>query len=162
IESTFVSSVGRRATVFYQLICDIRARIATKSNACVMRHHAIRSASAPGKARGCKAGGTMPNYRLPTFLKRRRRLWEWFGAACLLAVGLWSAAPAGAIISGRVDGSGHPYAGAIDGSQAPLGGVASGVLISPTVFLTAGHFTSLLERRGVTRGRVTFDSVVNG
>ena len=40
------------------------------------------------------------------------------------------------------DATGHPYAGAVDAT--PLGGlnpVASGVLVSPTVFVTAAHFT---------------------
>ena len=54
---------------------------------------------------------------------------------------LWSA-PATAMMGGEPDATGHPYAGAVDAT--PLGGrnpVASGVLVSPTVFVTAAHFT---------------------
>lgn len=56
---------------------------------------------------------------------------------------LIAAGSAGAIISGRPDGTGHPYVGVIgflnpDGTQGQL---CSGTLISPTVVLTAGHCT---------------------
>lgn len=70
--------------------------------------------------------------------------------------------PAGAIIGGSPDGTGHPFAGAVDAT--PLGGrnpVASGVLISPTVFLTAAHFTTRLDAAGLTQARVTFDPAVS-
>jgi V8-like Glu-specific endopeptidase len=78
----------------------------------------------------------------------------------VLAAGLFSATTAFAIIGGVVDFSGHPYVGAIDSTAhgAPI--VTSGVLISPTVFLTAGHVTSRFEVAGLTRARVTFDPVV--
>jgi hypothetical protein len=69
------------------------------------------------------------------------------------------AAPAGAIIGGEVDGNGHPYAGAIDARQIGLQLTPSGVLISPTVYLTAGHVTRRWDDAGVTRARVTFDPV---
>jgi V8-like Glu-specific endopeptidase len=75
---------------------------------------------------------------------------------------LWSA-PAMAMIGGEPDAAGHQYAGAVDAT--PLGGrnpVASGVLVSPTVFVTAAHFTRVLDQAGITRARVTFDPVVNG
>ena len=77
----------------------------------------------------------------------------------VLATGL-HAGPAVAIIGGESDGSGHPYAGAI---QAPPGDpkIASGVLISPTVYLTAGHVTARIESSGLTQARVTFDPVVS-
>jgi hypothetical protein len=65
--------------------------------------------------------------------------------------------PAAAIIGGTVDGNGHPYAGSIVGGAHN----ASGVLISPTVYLTAGHVTRRLENAGITRTRVTFDPVVS-
>lgn len=75
---------------------------------------------------------------------------------------LASAAPAGAVIDGVPDGTRHPYAGAVDGR--PVGGpvkFGSGVLISPRVFLTVAHGTARFDRAGVTRARVTFDSVVS-
>lgn len=71
------------------------------------------------------------------------------------------AGPAAAVIDGTADGNQHPYVGAVDGR--PLGGVvqfATGVLISPTVFLTVGHGTAHFDAAGVTRARVTFDPVV--
>lgn len=72
-----------------------------------------------------------------------------------------AASPADAVIDGTSDGSRHPYVGAVDGR--PLGGpvqFGTGVLISPTVFLTVGHGTAHFDRAGVTRARVTFDAVV--
>src|SRR5262245_9789302 len=71
------------------------------------------------------------------------------------------AAPAAAIIGGQNDGNAHPYVGAIDIRQAGAPVVASGSLISPTVFLTAGHVTSFFDRAGLTRARVTFDPAVS-
>jgi Trypsin len=64
-------------------------------------------------------------------------------AATLLAVTL-TAAPAHAITNGDLDGDAHPYVGFMIGKDAdgrPLG-VCSGTLLSPTVFLTAGHCTA--------------------
>jgi hypothetical protein len=64
-------------------------------------------------------------------------------AATLLAVTL-TAAPAHAITNGELDGNGHPYVGFMIGKDAlgrPLG-VCTGTLLSPTVFLTAGHCTA--------------------
>jgi Trypsin len=81
-------------------------------------------------------------------------------AAALLA--LVVAAPAGAVINGVPDGARHPYVGAVDGR--PVGGATqfgSGVLISPTVFLTVGHGTAHFDAAGLTRARVTFDAVVS-
>src|SRR4051794_10775744 len=72
-----------------------------------------------------------------------------------------SAGPAAAVIGGTADGNRHPYVGAVDGR--PLGGpvqFGTGVLISPTVFLTVGHGTAHFDAAGVTRARVTFDPVV--
>jgi hypothetical protein len=78
------------------------------------------------------------------------------GALAALAV----AAPADAVIDGVPDGARHPYAGAVDGR--PVGGpveFGSGVLISPTVFLTVAHGTAHFDAAGLTRARVTFDPV---
>lgn len=59
------------------------------------------------------------------------------------------ASPAAAVIGGVPDGVGHPYAGAVDGR--PVGGpvqFGSGVLISPTVFLSVGHGTARFDAAG--------------
>jgi secreted trypsin-like serine protease len=60
--------------------------------------------------------------------------------ATALAIGL---VPAGAITDGELDGNGHPYVGlmvAQDKKGNPLWR-CSGTLLSPTLFLTAGHCT---------------------
>jgi Trypsin len=60
--------------------------------------------------------------------------------AVALVVGL---VPAGAVTDGQLDGNGHPYVGlmvAQTASGTPLWR-CSGTLISPTVYLTAGHCT---------------------
>ena len=87
------------------------------------------------------------------------------GAATALLIGsavLVGAPPAGAVVDGSLDGPRHPYVGAVDGR--PVGGpvqFGSGVLISPTVFLSVGHGTARFESAGITRARVTFDPVVS-
>jgi len=61
-------------------------------------------------------------------------------------------------VSFALDGNGHPYVGDID--TRVLGGensYASGVLISPTVFLTVAHLSQVYDRMGVTQARVTFE-----
>ena len=70
-----------------------------------------------------------------------KKLWLALVAALGLAVG--AAVPAGAVTDGTLDGNGHPYVGlmvAQDASGAPLWR-CSGTLLSPTVYLTAGHCT---------------------
>lgn len=60
-----------------------------------------------------------------------------------LALVVLAASPASAITDGAPDGDGHPYVGlmvAQDETGAPMWR-CSGTLISPTVFLTAGHCT---------------------
>lgn len=71
--------------------------------------------------------------------------------------------PANAIIGGQNDGSGHPYVGGIDVRPIPNVPIftVSGVLISPTVLLTAGHTTRRFELAGLTQARVTFDPVAS-
>jgi len=62
---------------------------------------------------------------------------------CALVAGAVLALPAAAITDGELDGDGHPYVGlmvAQDGDGNPLWR-CSGTLMSPTVFLTAGHCT---------------------
>jgi V8-like Glu-specific endopeptidase len=77
----------------------------------------------------------------------------------LIAAVVLQATPALAIIGGEFDGNGHPYVGALDlrptGRRIPC----TGTLISPTVFLTAGHCTTFLDQVGLTEARVTFDPV---
>ena len=70
-----------------------------------------------------------------------------------LVVALVTVSSAAAITGGRVDGDAHPYVGAllVDGQVA-----CSGVLVSPTVFATAGHCTAGLADG--TRVEVSFDS----
>jgi hypothetical protein len=63
--------------------------------------------------------------------------------AALTAVVAMSASPAGAVLYGTPDGNNHPYVGIVrffdeDGDYMWR---CSGTLISPTVFLTAGHCT---------------------
>jgi hypothetical protein len=73
---------------------------------------------------------------------------------CLtVAATLVSAAPAGAITFGTLDGNRHPYVGALfadyDPSVPGQDLLCSGTLISPTVFLTASHCTEFLSSVGV-------------
>jgi hypothetical protein len=84
-------------------------------------------------------------------------------AGLVLAVGaqLSIAGPAAAIIGGQVDGARHPFVGAVDTRLAGAPVAASGILISPTVVLTAAHVTRFFDRAGQTRARVTFDPVVS-
>lgn len=67
----------------------------------------------------------------------------WFALVATLVLVLGVAAPAGAVTDGTLDGDGHPYVGlmvAQDAAGNPLWR-CSGTLLSPTVFLTAGHCT---------------------
>ncbi len=67
----------------------------------------------------------------------------WFALVATVALVLGAAAPAGAITDGTLDGEGHPYVGlmvAQDAAGNPLWR-CSGTLLSPTVYLTAGHCT---------------------
>jgi Trypsin len=84
-------------------------------------------------------------------------------AALVVAVAvLGLAQPGQAIINGTPDGNGHPYVGAVDvrptGRQIP----GSGVLVSPTVFVTAGHVARFFTDAGLTQASVTFDPVFDG
>ena len=59
-----------------------------------------------------------------------------------------------------IDGNTHPNVGALlmpraDGS---LRIICTGTLVSPRVFLTAGHCTSYMEAHGLSRAYVTFDT----
>jgi hypothetical protein len=72
------------------------------------------------------------------------------------------ASPAQAMIGGQIDGSTHSYVGAVDTTLAGAPVPASGVLVSPTVLVTAAHVTRFFDRVGQTRARVTFDPAVSG
>lgn len=92
----------------------------------------------------------------------RTRLTALLSALALLVA---FAAPVGAIINGEPDGNAHPYVGGLvtvvptpDGPVNVL--ICSGALVSPTVFVTAGHCTDLLEEEGLP-AYVTFDSEFN-
>lgn len=68
-------------------------------------------------------------------------------ALAALALTFTGVGTAGAVTDGELDGDGHPYVGlmvAQDGDGNPLWR-CSGTLISPTVFLTAGHCTDGAE-----------------
>jgi hypothetical protein len=74
-----------------------------------------------------------------------------------LAVG---ALPAAGITFGTLDGNLHPNTGALVADWDPDSPgpdvLCTGTLISPTVFLTAGHCTDFLETEGITQAWVTF------
>jgi len=84
----------------------------------------------------------------------RRRLLAISLVLGLIAAGIGSAV---AITDGEPDGNGHPYVGlmvAQDGGGTPMWR-CSGTLISPTVFLTAGHCTD-----GAAHAEIWFDADV--
>jgi len=71
---------------------------------------------------------------------RKNMVFAVFSVLVILAVAV---SPAGAVTDGELDGNGHPYVGlmvAQTAAGAPLWR-CSGTLISPTLFLTAGHCT---------------------
>jgi len=70
----------------------------------------------------------------------KKLLFTVFSMIVILAIAV---SPVGAVTDGELDGNGHPYVGlmvAQDANGNPLWR-CSGTLISPTVFLTAGHCT---------------------
>jgi hypothetical protein len=72
-------------------------------------------------------------------------------AVLALGAGLVFAAPAAAVIHGQPDTQ-HPYVGMVFNDEF----VCSGTLISPTVFLTAGHCSDFLKVPSQGQGWVTF------
>jgi hypothetical protein len=84
----------------------------------------------------------------------KRRL---FAVAATLLVALTLAMPAFAVMFGAPDGNNHPYVGimvAYDENWVPQWR-CSGTIISPTVFLTAGHCVF-----GASHARVWFDAKI--
>jgi len=75
-----------------------------------------------------------------------------------LIVLLLAALPVSAITYGEPDGGRHPFVGMLvaefDGQK---DWICSGTLISPTVFLTAGHCTAYLEGLEINKVWVSFD-----
>jgi len=64
-------------------------------------------------------------------------------ATAVLSLSVIAVGPAGAVTDGELDGNGHPYVGLMVAQTAtgtPLWR-CSGTLLSPTLFLTAGHCT---------------------
>src|SRR3989304_6886309 len=103
---------------------------------------------------GMKKGGAHPRWRQPrlsvrtiywcmskeTNIMRKKMLMAAITAIAILVIVV---GPVGAVTDGELDGNGHPYVGlmvAQDTNGNPLWR-CSGTLISPTVFLTAGHCT---------------------
>jgi hypothetical protein len=78
-----------------------------------------------------------------------------------IALAVITADPAAAIIGGQPDGNRHPNVGALDLRPIGFAIPCSGTLVSPTVYVTAGHCTNFLESNGITQARVTFDPVVS-
>jgi len=90
----------------------------------------------------------------------KRQAYILITVVALIAAVVLPARPALAIIGGEFDGNAHPYVGALDlrpifGPGDPI--PCTGTLISPTVFLTAGHCTAFFDQAGLTEARVTFD-----
>jgi hypothetical protein len=79
--------------------------------------------------------------------------------AFVFTVLLLPATPASAIIGGQPDENRYPYVGALDvrpiGRRIPC----TGTLISPTVFLTAGHCARFFDQASLTEAKVTFEPV---
>ena len=82
-------------------------------------------------------------------------------ATAVVALGvLVGALPAAGITFGQADGTLHPSTGALVADWDPESPgpdqLCTGTLISPTVFLTAGHCTDFLESEGIHQVWVTF------
>lgn len=81
--------------------------------------------------------------------------------ALLAMLAMLVVGPASAITFGEPDGNRHPNVGLTLTDLSGDGTLwlgCSGTLISPTVFLTAGHCTSFFSRLGPTKTWITFDS----
>lgn len=95
--------------------------------------------------------------RTPAVTKGRGRATV---AAFVVGVVVFGLGPSSqAIINGTPDGNGHPYAGGVDVRPTGFTIPASGVLVSPTVFVTAGHVGKFFTNKGLTTADVSFDPV---
>ncbi|HEY0736811.1 MAG TPA: trypsin-like serine protease [Herpetosiphonaceae bacterium] len=73
---------------------------------------------------------------------------------------LLASSPAAAITYGEPDGERHPYVGTVFADTPDgLAWLCSGSLVSPTVFVTAGHCTEVVEQLGGS-AQVSFASTV--
>ena len=89
-----------------------------------------------------------------------RRRFVLAGSALLLA--LTVTAGVQAITFGENDNGRHPFVGSLVGDfRGDTFQLCSGTLVSPTVFLTAGHCLVGLEDFGITNIGVTFDDVID-
>jgi len=86
--------------------------------------------------------------------------------AWIVTIALVSSLPwtpiARSVTNGALDNNRHPEVGTIVAeyiTPGVLDQACSGTLISPRVFLTAGHCVAILQSRGVTQVWVTFDPV---
>jgi len=88
-------------------------------------------------------------------MRNKKYLFVLLSVIAMLAVAVF---PVGAVTDGELDGDGHPYVGlmvALDIDGNPLWR-CSGTLLSPTVFLTAGHCTEA----PAARATIWFDADV--
>jgi hypothetical protein len=83
-------------------------------------------------------------------------------AVLVVAAVLGPPQPSQAVLDGTADGNGHPYVGGIDVRPTGRGIPASGVLVSPTVFVLAAHVARSFTDAGLTQASVTFDPVFDG
>jgi hypothetical protein len=86
------------------------------------------------------------------------KLLKWLLTTALVSF----ATSAPCVTNGTVDNNHHPEVGTIVAEYKTPGvkdQACSGTLISPTVFLTAGHCIALLQSKGVTQVWVSFDSI---
>jgi len=85
------------------------------------------------------------------------------GALVLLLISALFTGPAWAITGGEPDNGRHPNVGAVIFQNRATGGIgnASGTLVHPRVFLTAGHVVGMLESGQFTLLGVSFDQEIN-
>ena len=97
------------------------------------------------------------------FFPARRASGMLAGALVLLLISAALSGPAWAITGGESDRNQHPNVGAVIFYVPATGGIgnASGTLVHPRVFLTAGHVVDMLESGQFTLLGVSFDEKLN-